>query len=74
MDIDASFNERYAKWTITDKANSILKGAAFDALTAEETTRAEAIKKWSAKNDGRVWTVELADTHGFSHRNLQTAT
>lgn len=54
VDIEASFNERYAKWTITDKANSILRGAAFDALNAEETTRAEAIKKWSAKNDARV--------------------
>ena len=39
VDIDASFNERYAKWTITDKANSILRGSAFDALNAEETTR-----------------------------------
>ena len=54
VDIDASFNERYAKWTITDKANSILRGSAFDALNAEETTRAEAIKKWSAKNGARV--------------------
>lgn len=32
----------------------MLKGAAFDALNAEETTRAEAIKKRSAKNDARM--------------------
>ena len=54
VDIDASFNEQYTKWTIMDKANSILKGFAFDALNAEETTCIEAIKKWSAKNDTRV--------------------
>ena len=29
--IDASFNERFAKWTIMDKSNSLLKGAAFDS-------------------------------------------
>ena len=55
MDINVLFNEQYAKWTITDKANSMLRGASFDALAAEETTRAKAItKKWSAKNDARV--------------------
>ena len=45
VDIDALFNEQYAKWTITDKANSVLKEASFDAFNAEETARAEAIKK-----------------------------
>ena len=33
-DIDDSFNERFAKWTIKDKANSIVTGAAFDAFNA----------------------------------------
>ena len=46
VDIDALFNEQYAKMTITDKANSLLKGAAFDALNAEQTTsRLEFISK-----------------------------
>ena len=53
VDINALFNERYAKWTITDKANSILRGASFDAWNAEETMRAEVIRKWSAKNNAR---------------------
>ena len=37
-----------------DKANSMLKGASFDALSTEETMGAEAIKKCSAKNDVRT--------------------
>ena len=32
----------------------MLTGAAFDALTAEDTTCADLIKKWSAKNDARA--------------------
>ena len=66
VDIEASFNERYTRWTITDKANSILRGAAFDALNAEETTRAEAIKKWSAKNDARVDGRKNKPVSGYS--------
>ena len=54
VDIDATFNERFAKWTITDKSNSLLKGTAYDQLTSTEQARSEAIKKWSAKNDART--------------------
>ena len=62
--IDATFNERFAKWTITDKSNSLLKGTAYDQLTSteqvrseaikKEQVRSEAIKKWSAKNNART--------------------
>ena len=55
VDIDASFNKRFAKSTIKDnKVNSVVTGAAFDALNADETARAEAIKKWSVKQDARA--------------------
>ena len=66
VDMDAAFNERYAKWTIADKANSMLKGDAYDALSASEQTRAVATARWSAKNDARTEGRKNKPVAGYS--------